>query len=29
MSDLEIYLIAAPLILGALGLGLGWWYARR
>ncbi len=28
MNSLEIYLVVAPLVLGALGLGFALWYAR-
>lgn len=26
MSELQVYLTVAPLVLGALGLAFGWWY---
>lgn len=25
MTELQLYLTIAPLVLGALGLGVGWW----
>ena len=29
MSGLELYLIIAPLVLAALGMGVAWWYFRH
>lgn len=29
MTAVEVYLIVAPLVLGAAGLAYGWWYGRQ
>jgi hypothetical protein len=29
MTGLELYLIIAPLVLAALGMGVAWWYVRH